>query len=61
MAEYTAQGFETFTRQAEPISEEAENIIWVKGLLDNSTGESMLNTVFLELQALWFQSKKHYP
>lgn len=52
MAEFTAQGLETFTRQVEPISEEAENILWVKGLLDNSTGESMLNTVFLELQAL---------
>lgn len=39
---------ETSTRQAEPIIEEAENILWEKGLLGNSTGESILNT----LQAL---------
>lgn len=46
MAELTAQGVGTSTRQAEPISEEAENILWEKGLLGNSTGESMLNTLF---------------
>ncbi|XP_061170897.1 zinc finger MYM-type protein 2-like [Saccostrea echinata] len=46
MAELTVQGVGTSTKQAEPISEEAENVLWEKGLLGNSTGESMLNTVF---------------
>ncbi|XP_062597801.1 uncharacterized protein LOC134259217 [Saccostrea cucullata] len=46
MAELTAQGVGTSTKQAKPISEEAENVLWEKGLLGNNTGESMLNTVF---------------
>lgn len=46
MAELTAQGVGTSNRQAEPIPEEAENILSEKGLLGNSTGESMLNTLF---------------
>lgn len=41
MAELTAQGVETAIRQAE----ETENILWENGLLGNSTGESMLNTL----------------
>lgn len=46
MAYLTAQGVGTSNRQAEPIPEEADNILSEKGLLGNSTGESMLNTLF---------------
>ena len=33
-------------RQADPICEETEDILWEKGLLGNATSKAMLNTVF---------------
>ena len=46
MSELTKQGVGTTTKQAEPISEESENMLWNKGLLGDSSSNSILNTVF---------------
>ena len=46
MSERTKQGVGTTTKQAEPISEESENMLWNKGLLGDSSSNSILNTVF---------------
>jgi hypothetical protein len=46
MSELTKQGVGTTTKQAEPISEESENMLWNKGLLGDSSANSILNTVF---------------
>ena len=46
MAELTAHGIGTETRQAEPITQETENILWEKGLLGNGNAKSLLNFVF---------------
>ncbi|XP_061191716.1 uncharacterized protein LOC133199932 [Saccostrea echinata] len=45
MAEHTAQGVGTSTKQAEPISEEPENILWEKGLLGNNASEKAIAAV----------------
>lgn len=46
MSELTKQRVGTTTKQAEPISEESENMLWNKGLLGDSSSNSILNTVF---------------
>ena len=46
MSEPTKQGVGTTTKQAEPIGEESENMLWNKGLLGDSSSNSILNTVF---------------
>ena len=46
MTELTAQGIGTTTKQAEPVNEETEKILWDKGLLGKSTAKSLSNTMF---------------
>ena len=46
MAELMAHGIGTETRQAEPVTQETENILWEKGLLGNGNAKSLLNFVF---------------
>ena len=46
MSEPTKQGVGTTTKQAEPVGEESENMLWNKGLLGDSSSNSILNTVF---------------
>ena len=46
IAELTSQGIETTTKQAEPINEDTERIIWDKELLGDKTCKSMLNAMF---------------
>jgi hypothetical protein len=44
--QYLFEGVGTTTKQAEPIGEESENMLWNKGLLGDSSSNSILNTVF---------------
>lgn len=46
MSELTAQGIGTVKKQAEPVSEKEEKILWEKNVLGNSTSKSLLYSVF---------------
>ncbi|XP_062609344.1 uncharacterized protein KIAA1958-like [Saccostrea cucullata] len=46
MSELTAQGVGVIKRQAEPLSEKDEKILWEKNILGNSSSKSLLNSVF---------------
>ncbi|CAC5366607.1 unnamed protein product [Mytilus coruscus] len=46
MTQLTAEGIGTTPKQAEPINQESEDILWEKNLLGNKSSKSVLNTMF---------------
>ncbi|CAC5366376.1 unnamed protein product [Mytilus coruscus] len=45
MTQLTAEGIETTPKQAEPINQESEDILWEKKSLGNKSSKSVLNTM----------------
>ena len=53
MTELTAQGIGTSVKQTEPVNQQTEDILWEKGLLDNSSSKAILNTMFFNNSKLF--------